>query len=520
MAIITCWQDIEDRGSDWLTPAERKLIAACRVAEECILGDGTLPPEGTPDPERRVRAEVLRYLILGGCDRCKVQGWGVRVSGAYVEGRLDLSFQTAVGVTSLLVCRIEQEIVALQARFEFLNLTESHLPGLNAQGAKVTGDVFLRGVTATGAVSLAGASIGGSLVCEGAHFIGREDSHALSAQGATVTGSVFLRDVTATGMVRLSGASIGGQLACVGARFAGTKGEKALNAQGLRVTRGLIWRHVTVEAGSVDLNAAHIGELFDDPNCWPDRGRLILDGFTYDRISGAPTDANTRLNWLSMGDTWNGTFFPQPYTQLAKVLHEMGHDRDARKVLARREQKIQADMRRRLRVELDGSWRAGVRSVWLDVLRPLLWVWDLLLRWVVGYGHHPFRSLLWLLGLWAAAVWLAHMAWTAGDFAPNSGPVQMSDRWQALAVSVENPSLIWSSASEAGRDWETFNRYGWAADLVIPIIDLGQTAAWAPSTARGDWGRRLWRCGFLLQMAGWIVTALGAAAITGIIRRD
>lgn len=568
MAIITCWQDIEDRGRDWLTPAEKKLIAACRAGKPCVLGDGTLPPAGTDDPERRVRAEVLRYLILGGCDRCKVQGWGVRVTGAYVKGQLDLSFQTAAGATGLHVCRIEQEIVALQSRLEALNLSQSHLPGLNAQGAKVTGAVFLRGVSATGEVSLSGASIGGQLACAGARFTGTESEKALNAQGATVTGDVFLRGVTstgevsfsgasiggqlscvgsdftgreggnalnaqstqvigavflrgitATGAVRLSGASIGGQLDCEGARFTGPRGN-ALNAQRLRVTQGLIWRRVTVEAGSVDLSAAHIGDLFDDPNCWPDRGRLILDGFTYDRISAAPTDADTRLKWLSKGDTWNGTFFPQPYTQLAKVLHEMGHDRDARKVLARREQKVQADMRRRLRVELDGSWQAGVRSIWLDLLRPLLWLWDLLLRWVVGYGHHPFRSLLWLLGLWAVAVWLAHLAWTTGDFAPNSGPVQMSDRWQALAVSVENPAQVWSSAADAGRDWETFNRYGWAADLVIPIIDLGQTAAWAPSTARGDWGRRLWRYGFLLQMAGWIVTALGAAAITGIIRRD
>lgn len=185
MAIITCWQYIEDRGGDdWLTPAEKKLIAACRAGEECVLGDGRLPPEGTPDPERRVRAEVLRYLILGGCDRCKVQGWGVRVTGAYVEGQLDLSFQTAAGATGLHVCCIEQEIVALQSRLEALNLSQSHLPGLNAQGAKVTGNIFLRGVTATGAVHLSGASIGGQLACESAHFTGREDSHALSAQKA------------------------------------------------------------------------------------------------------------------------------------------------------------------------------------------------------------------------------------------------------------------------------------------------------------------------------------------------
>jgi hypothetical protein len=55
---------------------------------------------------------------------------------------------------------------------------------------------------------------------------------------------------------------------------------------------------------------------------------------------------------------------------------------------------------------------------------------------------------------------------------------------------------------------------------VIPLIDLGQTDAWAPSTNRGVWGERLWRYGFFLHILGWFITALGAAAVTGIIRRD
>lgn len=56
------WSEIEalDGG---LNDAERKLVAACKAGEVCVLGEER--PEG-PDPEREVRAEVLRYLILGG----------------------------------------------------------------------------------------------------------------------------------------------------------------------------------------------------------------------------------------------------------------------------------------------------------------------------------------------------------------------------------------------------------------------------------------------------------------------
>ena len=55
------WKDIEALG---LTKPERKLVEACKRGEPCVLGDGTRPE--APDPEREIRAEVLRYLILGG----------------------------------------------------------------------------------------------------------------------------------------------------------------------------------------------------------------------------------------------------------------------------------------------------------------------------------------------------------------------------------------------------------------------------------------------------------------------
>ncbi|WP_340302698.1 hypothetical protein [Roseobacter sp. HKCCD7870] len=68
----------------------------------------------------------------------------------------------------------------------------------------------------------------------------------------------------------------------------------------------------------------------------------FLDGFTYDRIIGAPTDSAMRLQWLERGDQIGGNFFPQPYTQLAKTLRNMGHERGARDVLVARDRKIAA----------------------------------------------------------------------------------------------------------------------------------------------------------------------------------
>ena len=69
-------------------------------------------------------------------------------------------------------------------------------------------------------------------------------------------------------------------------------------------------------------------------------------------------------------------------------------------------------------------------------------------------------------------------------------------------------------------DWDSFNALGYAADLVIPILDLGQESAWAPSKDRGAWGFHLWWGRWVFAAMGWIITALGAAAVTGIIQRD
>lgn len=578
------------------------------------MGDGELPASITR--RREVRADLLRYLILGGCKDFPVNGVGVNVSGAYISGILNLSYEKAKKMTGLFCCRFENKFYARQTKFDTLVLSGCALPALNAQGINVAGAVCLDGVT-TGEVKLSGAHIGGQFVCDKATF-SYAQGHALNAQGLTADGGVFLKGFTATGEVSLSHAHIGGQLNCAGATFSHKQG-RALNAQGINVTGpfflknvtaigevlldsakidgqlnciranfsadrgyalnahsikvtadillrnataagkvnlsgaqvggqlfceevtfsatgghafsmeranvrgGLFWRKTTLSKGRLNLSSAHVGDLTDDLACWPEAGKLILNGFTYNRISAASTDTSARLAWLAKGSTWNGEFFPQPYTQLAKVLREMGHDADAREVLAQREKILHAMRRERWREQSRGNRSNYVAAFGPDIKRAGHWVWDqVFLNSVIGYGFHPFRSLWWLIALWLSAAVIAHLAWEEGSFAPNSGPILLSDDWQQFAMSdpPTNPAALWSEKGQQGQDWESFSPFAYAADLVIPIVDIGQTAAWAPSTTRESWGYHLWWLRWIFTLAGWIVTALGAAAITGIIRRD
>lgn len=62
--MIRTWADIDQ---DSLTPAEIGLIDACKQGAPCVLGDGRRPEAECTDPKRTIRADLLRYLILGGC---------------------------------------------------------------------------------------------------------------------------------------------------------------------------------------------------------------------------------------------------------------------------------------------------------------------------------------------------------------------------------------------------------------------------------------------------------------------
>ena len=105
--------------------------------------------------------------------------------------------------------------------------------------------------------------------------------------------------------------------------------------------------------------------------------------------------------------------------------------------------------------------------------------------------------------------------------APNAAPILISRDWiEATQSHPENPAQFWSQPGQAGQDYETFNAYAYAADLLVPIVNLGQEQAWAPSTSRSPLGQIGWWVRWFTKFIGWLLTALGAAAVTGVIRRD
>jgi len=90
-----------------LTQAENELIKASCAGTACSVADGELPSEcdNTHD-DRRVRASILRYLLLGGCQHNQVPICTINLCGAYITGTLDLDQQRLKNSIVLSKCRI------------------------------------------------------------------------------------------------------------------------------------------------------------------------------------------------------------------------------------------------------------------------------------------------------------------------------------------------------------------------------------------------------------------------------
>lgn len=357
---------------------------------------------------------------------------------------------------------------------------------------------------AHGIVSLAHASAE-SLECGGARIAGTAQ-RALDARGLTTRSDVVLgrprpaggsivRDpdgraveLEVRGPTSLHGARISGRLDCRGAHFEAidtSAGEpSAFNASNARVDGALLWYHVRCK-GRVDLRQTSVGGLYDDADSWltDDCGPLRLDAFDYRAMGSTEESARSGPEWR-WRRAWlrrQARFASQPYQHLASAYRAAGDEQAARKI---------AMARFNVRLTLP-QLRA----------RPLETLWRTLLRAVIGHGYAPWRALLALAVLWGLG-WMAvsaavdaHAVIPRAPRAPLAARVDPTDCDQRRYPCLE-PALL-------------------AADLLVPVVSLGQRDAWVISGAR-----RFRLIPIALTAMGWILTTLVVAGFTGIVRRE
>jgi hypothetical protein len=366
----------------------------------------------------------------------------------------------------------------------------------------VTGGVFLRGISAEGEVRLPGATIGGDLSATGGTFKNPK-REALSADRIKVRGNVSLNDkFVAEGTVRLAGADINGLLEVDETWL------DALNLENAHVTGPFFWRNIHKDRHpdfpnkewrpSLDLANAKVGALVDEKDSWPEKGRLILDGFVYDRIvagptyAKAPTDARVpigataRLRWLHLQPDWLG-YRPQPYEQLIAVLRRMGHDHQVAKVAIAKQQAL---------------YDRGDLGWWGKF-------WNRFRYRVIGHGYKPWWAFGWmamLVLLGTLVFWSGHSA-CVGVMVPSENDAYQSDQ------RTEKTTLPYY--------YPEFHAPVYSLDVIFPF-DLGQKSHWRLSENQsGALVYWIFEVYSLFQLfLGWMLLLVAAAVPAGFIKKD
>ena len=552
-----------------LTHAERALVEFADVrgrtrGEFAVAGPSSVPNDPSNDPthadrwnhDREVRAELIKWLCVDPDASRRVDPRGIRLLGARVTGKLDLSHIRVPFGISMIRCSIPEQIDLDSAEIPKLDLAASSTGEIFApnmvvlgdadigwdtheygsdfrasgevylEGARIGGllcfgggrfhsspaplgeieaelrkaidieDVTVKGVVrmccgfeSQGAVVLRGANIGGALQCNGGHFI-NPGNVALLALSASIGGDVYLSeyeqngDFEADGLVDFTSAQVGGLFYVHQAKFKGAKGSMhGLNAGLIDMQKTLIWQNVELPDGAkLNLDGAKVGLFMDDEQSWPKPGDLILDGFTYSGLA-PPVDATSRLRWLALQPPG---LHLQPYRQLAKVLRETGDEPGAIKVL------IAEDDARYMRFGFLGA------------------LWGGFLKWTIGYGHRPLLALLWSLLVVMVGYIVTRVAKMAGVMRrtyPENAPVATDENYERLYP------LLYS------------------LDVFLPFVNLHQEHYWWPNSSQtGELaigGFRLRVRGSLVLyymwmqiMAGWLLSAIFVAGITGLMRSD
>jgi hypothetical protein len=203
--------------------------------------------------------------------------------------------------------------------------------------------------------------------------------------------------------------------------------------------------------------------LQDDETTWA--GSYELDGLRYGGLAASNhakqhrwerhPDSAARLRWLRGASDGRAA---QPYDELAAHYRHIGHEGARRRVLIRKQR---------------------VRREDLGFLGR---VWGYIQEWLVGYGYRAWQALIPFAVLLTFAWWF--FAGHRGEFS-QTDPLNVAPPFSALLYSL---------------------------DVLLPVVSLGQRAAYTPHGAAST-------ISAVLTVIGWVLTTAIVAALAGLVSR-
>ncbi|MBC7770283.1 MAG: hypothetical protein H7124_15995 [Phycisphaerales bacterium] len=282
------------------------------VLQKIALGeiaDFTTIEGYSPDEKPVLPADFLRRLLLDQIPGVKVLSPGVRISGATINGVVDLRDCGGESLAPLALdgCDFTDAIHLSNARLARLSIRGSKVRAVVGQSVRVDGDVILAEVgplledDPVALIDLREARIGGSLYLMGAKLKALSAERgggtaftlaALDIQLANIGGGVLLGgNLRAEGAVLMGSATIGGQLQCSGAQLE-CVGGIAFDASSAVIKGSILLDAGFAARGQISLHSAVIA------------GSLQCRGGTFSNPGGVAIMAdNTRIEGLVMLDT-------------------------------------------------------------------------------------------------------------------------------------------------------------------------------------------------------------------------
>jgi hypothetical protein len=496
------------------------------------MGDPIALPQSFAEMPIAVRAnmggEFIRQAILGELalptdSPLRLNSRGAYLKDVNVTGGLDLSAAKFDRPIVFEDCAIDGLIDLSSASLESLVLRGCQATGVKARGAKIGGDLifdrgsldnpghyafdgesiciggsllFINDFVANGAVSIAFGTIAGRVVCNGTfrnparivdsvnwfvpvhsalNGFGVKIGRSLAFSTRTNAGGtfraegfvVFANAAITDGVYLVSGSFTSGvrnappaPLEAVGdtaSRFAIQAGS-GLSLHNVQ-TGELLLTGLERFEGLLSLRAAVVRTIAEDGTLWrdPTTGRvrrgvaLELDGFRYEAFTNsmvAATDVGwpTRLEWLKaqLPAHLGNEFRSQPFTQCAEALRRMGDSHGANMILFERE-----------RIRLS----AGHVTWWEKIAGNAKGIF-------AGHGYKSYYAVIWALGVWLLGGVVFGIADRLGQMRPASEHVIVEESYQRTG--------------HIPRDYEPLKPLLYSADILLPIVDIGQEKFWLP----------------------------------------
>jgi hypothetical protein len=350
-----------------------------------------------PGPVLADRVRVLGYVDLSGGFR---SSGAVSMVNAHVDGDVDGRGARIAGQVGLTGLSVRGSV-----RLDGVHLGAGD-GNVVIEGRRVTigGNLTMRGASVSGSVLLPEADVGANLDLRTSRFVNpghypwdQSPRPSIDLDGARIGRDLVMGGThdhqdhvfAAHGEVRLRRAEVGRQVTFQGAKLGSGLDGTALDATGL-TTQDLLLDVATAPIGRVILRQARCATFRDNDALWSASGYVDLEDFRYDTFDepveprhSAQVEHRLSLLRHASGDRYQ----PSAYDQLASTLRRGGNELHATTV--------QVAKQRRRYVALAESYR---------LLGPLVLLWSLLQRWVVGYGFRPFRSVVPLLLVAAGVV--------------------------------------------------------------------------------------------------------------------